>query len=223
ARTSPAAFQRSANWNGRNASFNRIANFNRTGSFNRPSNFNRTTSVNRSGNLSRNGNWNRSNLNNWNGRRGNFSRNGNWRRRHCDDRFVFFGSFGYTWYFPYSYYGYDPYGYGYGYDPYAYSSYGDPAYNQTVYQGDAATEDYIDYNARGGDANGPAYDGDGDANGSLVAQVQQRLARGGYYKGPIDGASGRRTYYAIRAYQRDHHLRVDGAITGELLSEMRLR
>ncbi len=34
---------------------------------------------------------------------------------------------------------------------------------------------------------------------------------------------GPRTHYAIRAYERDHSLRVDGVISGQLLRNMGLR
>ena len=61
------------------------------------------------------------------------------------------------------------------------------------------------------------------ANDSIVIQVQSRLARAGYYRGPIDGAMGPRTHYAIRAYERDHGLRVDGVVSGQLLRNMGLR
>jgi N-acetylmuramoyl-L-alanine amidase len=57
----------------------------------------------------------------------------------------------------------------------------------------------------------------------VIADVQERLARDGYYKGTVDGVAGDRTYYAIRAYERDHHLRVDGAISNQLLTELGLR
>jgi hypothetical protein len=106
--------------------------------------------------------------------------------------------FGYPYYsygfgYPYYSYGYYPYGY-YGYYPYDYT-YG-YYYNQ------------------------PAY---GAYNGSIVVQVQTRLARAGYYRGAIDGVMGPRTRYAIQAYERDHGLRVDGAISGSLLRNMGLR
>lgn len=45
----------------------------------------------------------------------------------------------------------------------------------------------------------------------------------GYYHGRIDGVMGPRTRYAIQAYERDHGLRVDGAISGSLLRNMGLR
>ena len=52
--------------------------------------------------------------------------------------------------------------------------------------------------------------------------MQEQLARDGYYKGDIDGVAGSRTYYAIRAYQRDHNLHVDGEVSDELLQQMGL-
>lgn len=116
---------------------------------------------------------------------------------------VFVGSgFGYPYYgygygYPYSYgyypYGYYPYGYSYGYDYYP-SNYS-----------------YGYYQPRHG------------YNGSVVIQVQTRLARAGYYRGPIDGVMGPGTRFAIRAYERDHGLRVDGVISGPLMRNMGLR
>jgi len=110
-------------------------------------------------------------------------------------------SYGYGYGYPY--YSYGPsisfgfgYPYSYGYYPYDYS-YGYHGYNRSGY--------------------------DTYANGSIVIQVQARLARAGYYHGAIDGAMGPRTHYAIVAYERDHGLRVDGAISGQLLRNMGLR
>ena len=112
-------------------------------------------------------------------------------------------SYGYGYGYGYPYYSYDPsisfgfgYPYSYGYYPYDYS-YGYYGYDRSGYN---------------------TY-----ANGSIVIQVQARLARAGYYRGAIDGAMGPRTHYAIVAYERDHGLRVDGAISGQLLRNMGLR
>jgi hypothetical protein len=120
-----------------------------------------------------------------------------------------YGSYGYGYGYPY--YSYGPsvsfgfgYPYSYGYYPYGYSSYYPYDY----------TYGYYDYNR-------PGYNT--YANDSIVIQVQSRLARAGYYRGPIDGAMGPRTHYAIRAYERDHGLRVDGVISGQLLRNMGLR
>ena len=117
-----------------------------------------------------------------------------------------YGSYGYG----YPYYSYGPsvsfgfgYPYSYGY-PYGYSSYYPYDY----------TYGYYGYNRSGYGAY---------ANGSVVIQVQSRLARAGYYRGAIDGVMGPRTRYAIQAYERDHGLRVDGGISGSLLRNMGLR
>jgi hypothetical protein len=164
-----------------------------------------------------NGNRNLANRN-WNRVNGNWNRgNGNWRHRRGHSQIIFIGGFGYPWYYPYSYYNYYPY-YPYGYNPYGYSY-----YNQGGYQGGGAYNDEGAYDDDATYNNGNAYRGGAAANGSIVAQVQRNLARGGYYKGAIDGELGPRTYYAIRAYQRSHNLRVDGAINSQLLSRMDLR
>jgi|GEM_PF-1430559 hypothetical protein len=120
-------------------------------------------------------------------------------------------SYGYGYGYGYPYYSYGPsvsfgfgYPYSYGYYPYGYSSYYPYDYSYG----------YYGYNR-------PGYDT--YANGSIVIQVQSRLARAGYYHGRIDGVMGLRTHYAIRAYERDHGLRVDGAISGSLLRNMGLR
>ena len=52
------------------------------------------------------------------------------------------------------------------------------------------------------------------------ARVQERLARAGYYRGPIDGVMGPRTRYAIRVYERRHGLPADGIIDRHLLATM---
>lgn len=96
--------------------------------------------------------------------------------------FVFFGGFGYPFFYPY--YGYYPYGYPYGYYPYGYGyGYGYNSYNQSGYQGFAG------------------------GRGFSVAGIQLRLARAGYYHGRIDGVMGPRTRYAMRAYERSHNSR----------------
>ena len=48
--------------------------------------------------------------------------------------------------------------------------------------------------------------------GDTDAEVQRRLARAGYYRGPIDGIMGPRTRRAIRAYERDHNMPAWGII-----------
>lgn len=71
---------------------------------------------------------------------------------------------------------------------------------------------------------GPYYNGTpGYAGSSVVVQVQDGLARAGYYHGAIDGDIGPRTHSAIRRYERSHGLYVDGEISDELLTTMGLR
>jgi hypothetical protein len=130
------------------------------------------------------------------------------RFRGFNNNFVFF-DFGYPFGFggyPYGY-GYYPYDYGYygyGYNPYGY---GYPAYG-TYYNGAAP----------------PAYSGEaiGYGGSSVIAQVQQILARSGYYHGAIDGVIGSGTRGAIREYERAHGLAVDGRINHQLLARMGL-
>jgi osmotically inducible lipoprotein OsmB len=59
-------------------------------------------------------------------------------------------------------------------------------------------------------------DGEKPANSSAVGRVQTGLTRLGYNPGPVDGKLGSRTQSAIRSYQRDHGLLVDGRPTVEL-------
>jgi len=96
---------------------------------------------------------------------------------------------------PYDYDDYPYYGYGTGY----YDGYSQPGY--AVY--------------------GSA-DDSGDAQQSVPAEVQQDLARQGYYHGPIDGIVGPMTAVAIEAYQHDNGLRVTGTINGKLLDALDL-
>ncbi len=56
----------------------------------------------------------------------------------------------------------------------------------------------------------------GEANGTAVSQIQAGLTNLGYDPGPIDGTMGSQTSAAIRAYQRDNKLLVDGRPTFEL-------
>ena len=45
---------------------------------------------------------------------------------------------------------------------------------------------------------------------SLVRNIQNSLARLGYNPGPADGVMGQKTYLAIRRYQKNNDLPVDG-------------
>ncbi len=59
-------------------------------------------------------------------------------------------------------------------------------------------------------------EGDKPANSSAVNRVQSGLSRLGYDPGPVDGVMGSKTDAAIRNYQRDQKLLVDGRPTAEL-------
>jgi len=58
------------------------------------------------------------------------------------------------------------------------------------------------------------------ANSSTVAAIQQQLNRLGYDAGAADGLIGPRTANAIRQYQRDHNLLIDGRATPELANHL---
>jgi peptidoglycan hydrolase-like protein with peptidoglycan-binding domain len=62
----------------------------------------------------------------------------------------------------------------------------------------------------------PAVPASTPANRDEVAAIQRALAERGYDPGPADGVAGPRTRQAIRAYQEDAGLAVDGRTTREL-------
>jgi len=100
------------------------------------------------------------------------------------------------------YYGYPGYGYGYGGYPY-YSNYGYGGYP-------------YGYNSYGSGYYNRGYSSD------IVVEVQQRLARNGYYHGVIDGVAGRRTRAAIARWESVHGMYADGHIDRELLRSLGL-
>jgi peptidoglycan hydrolase-like protein with peptidoglycan-binding domain len=53
-----------------------------------------------------------------------------------------------------------------------------------------------------------------------VINLQSQLAARGYDPGPIDGMMGERTRAAIRAYQRDRQMPVDGQVSQALLASL---
>lgn len=55
----------------------------------------------------------------------------------------------------------------------------------------------------------------------LTADIQYSLTNLGYNPGPVDGISGRGTRAAVRAYQRDNGLLIDGRTSTALLQHMR--
>ena len=138
------------------------------------------------------GNSNRGDLHRNDGRHGDFR----FRRGGSRVNFFFGSAFGYPFY-GYPYYGYAPYGYGYPVG--AYYSY-DP---RGIYQGQVVSSV-------------------GRGNKSVAVQVQQQLAAGGYYQGEIDGIVGEGTRRAIRNYERDNNLPVDGRIDDQLLAMLGL-
>lgn len=51
------------------------------------------------------------------------------------------------------------------------------------------------------------------SRGQVVIQIQTKLKKWGYYKGPVDGIYGYQTYTAVKYFQRKNKLNPDG-ITG---------
>lgn len=118
--------------------------------------------------------------------------------------FIGYGGFGYGGYpyYPYAYapYPYPPY---YPYSPYPpYPAY-PAAYSGTVSPGAPSTTNAVD----------PA----------TVRAIQAELQRGGYNVGAVDGRVGPRTRAAIRQYEQQNGLPVDGSPSRSLLDHMRSR
>lgn len=106
------------------------------------------------------------------------------------------------------YYGYPGYGYGYGY-PYNYGyGYGYPSDYYGAYPSGYRTTTYT---TRSGDL---AYDD------NLVAAVQERLKRAGYYLGAIDGVAGPQTRSAIARWEGNHGMIADGRIDHQTLRSL---
>ena len=188
-----------------NRTFNGGNNFARSGNNNRVDRFNSL----RNGNPSRSGagvfarrsadwrrDWARNRDHWWNGHRCRFV-GGSW----IIFDIGFFPWFGYPYdYYPYYGYGY-PYDYGYGYDPgyFGSSYYGqgvDPNHDQGGYYSSNQSADVT------------------------VADVQDQLARRGYYHGNIDGVLGPETRHALLRYQRDRGLVASGELTPQTLQSL---
>lgn len=124
---------------------------------------------------------------------------------------VYFGGFGYPGFYGYPYYGYPYYGYpfgfgyGYGYPVTAYRTY-DP---RGIYEGRVANPGQSTNDGRGKET-------------SMARSVQRQLSAAGYYRGAIDGVVGDGTRRAIRNFERDNGLPVDGRIDAQLISTMGL-
>ena len=69
---------------------------------------------------------------------------------------------------------------------------------------------------------GPIYAYNGLSPDQVTVNVQEQLARAGYYDGPIDGALGPMTREAIAAYQADNGLSVTSAIDEPTLATLGL-
>lgn len=50
------------------------------------------------------------------------------------------------------------------------------------------------------------------SKGKITALVQEYLKALGYYRGKVDGINGKLTQEAIKGFQRDHNLLVDGIV-----------
>ncbi len=61
------------------------------------------------------------------------------------------------------------------------------------------------------------------ADGGAVRSIQADLARLGYEPGPVDGLAGAKTRTAIRQYQQNNGLAVDGAPSSALAEHIRAR
>lgn len=61
------------------------------------------------------------------------------------------------------------------------------------------------------------------AQGDAVADLQRRLKSFGLYDGPVDGDFGRATDQAVRAFQREAGIVVDGQVGAQTLGAMRER
>jgi murein L,D-transpeptidase YcbB/YkuD len=61
---------------------------------------------------------------------------------------------------------------------------------------------------------GSGYDADGiiRVEGVSANQLQQALKQAGFYQGALDGKIGQKTKEAIKAFQRDNDLAVDGIV-----------
>jgi Putative peptidoglycan binding domain len=202
----------------RNGSLNRNRNGNRAGLDNGNNHGNRVGNANNANNnhvfakhsANSHPNWDKHHDHWWNG-------------HHChwaNNSWIIYDVGFYPWigYPYYDYYPYDysyPYGYGYGY--------GDGGNYEYGYGNDPGTYD-------GGnqydDKQGPGpYDDsyNNQNNDATVADIQQRLARQGYYHGQIDGVLGPDTQRALINYQRRNGLRVTGSLTPETLQSLNLR
>jgi hypothetical protein len=67
-----------------------------------------------------------------------------------------------------------------------------------------------------------SYPGSDQYSNSIVTEVQSKLAKLGYYQGPIDGIEGDQTEASIARYQQDRDLSVTGTVTAATLDSLGL-
>ena len=125
--------------------------------------------------------------------------------------FIGFGGYGGYGYGGYPYY---PYPYAYPYPPYPYPPY---AAYPAAYPGGAYPGGYPRAGSRGAEG------ATGEVDAATVRAIQSELQRDGYNVGPVDGRAGPKTRGAIRDYERENHLPVDGSPSRSLLDHMRSR
>lgn len=107
-------------------------------------------------------------------------------------------------------YGPDYYGYGYGYP----ASYGYVGAYPSDYYADQYPAGYTTTTYRTSTYGDLAYDD------NLVATVQERLKRAGYYLGSIDGVAGPETRSAIARWEGNHGMTTDGRIDEKTLRSL---
>jgi osmotically inducible lipoprotein OsmB len=67
----------------------------------------------------------------------------------------------------------------------------------------------------------PAYRGGGSGGNATVRDIQAGLLRLGYNPGPADGRMGPKTSAAIRQYEQDNSMQVDGQPSAAVLDSIR--
>ena len=67
----------------------------------------------------------------------------------------------------------------------------------------------------------PSSDNDNTKDRLLVARIQKQLIRLGFYKGEVDGLENEQTKNAIKSFQKDYQLSIDGKATDKLLSSIK--
>lgn len=66
-----------------------------------------------------------------------------------------------------------------------------------------------------------SYRNSADPANPSVNQIQKALKNAGYYQGPVDGKIGSKTQDAIKKFQKDNGLKVDGKVGNMTWSELK--